>query len=682
MSSALFEESNTILNAVASFLGRQHHENKHQDQNISSNTPLLVLTNMPGKDSLLANVIMGKLHDKSRTLNNTEATSFEQVHALATANLVATTQQIIAKQLEEEDSLSCQQPKLNSQFRKQKVLQGVAEPKVKKNTKPAPGNKLSGKSENTADAGTLQKGIEPKILVCSFEGCSRKFSGPNHLKYHKLTHTNNRQFKCPDESCGKNFFTAQQLKVHLRTHTGEKPFKCNHQGCNKTFTTVGNFKNHLRIHTGEQPYVCDVANCNKRFTELSSLRKHELTHSGDKPFECDICGKKFTQSSSRRQHLLRHQLSDEIKNSYRQNAKRNEEKEEDQVMIKKDLDDKNIQNLQEETHALEVTCSPQVLVLNSGYQAVTSQSVVPVQQMDSSDNLSFSHTLLHSDGLDDKAEELIILSEAPIYQPNDNHSDIVYTSDMLDHEEVTHTGYVSSQVDYSAISHTNFSNHEEIINSDDFNSQDITHPEHYAGNNDDIAITEYVTTDCISNYTGSRELAHTYLDSEGNIVHTSFIGAEEIAVAHYADSPDDKNSISVDVVSLLDISKENAKPDIVIKKEVLNSTGISSFPEHSSSSSVSSHSTDTLRQSDREIHMDPMMECDEEPEKTKPDIVIKEEVLDSTGISSFSEHSSNISYLSSSSGSVSSHSTDTLRQSDIEIHMDPMMECDEEPEKS
>lgn len=225
-------------------------------------------------------------------------------------------------------------------------------------------------------------------------------------------------------------------------------------------------------------------------------------------------------------------------------------------------------------------------------------------------------------GLDDKAEDLIILSEAPIYQHNDNHSDVVYTSDMLDHEEVTHTGYASSQVDYSTISHTNFSNHEEIINSDDFNSQDLTHSEHYAGN-DDIAITEYVTTDCISNFTGSKELAHTYLNSEGNIVHTSFIGAEEIAVAHYADSPDVKDHINVDGVSLLDISKENAKPTIVIKEEILDSTRISSFPEHSSNISylssspagVSSHSTESMRQSHREIHMDPMMECDEEPEK-------------------------------------------------------------------
>lgn len=50
------------------------------------------------------------------------------MHALATANLVATTQQIIAKQLEEEDSLSCQQPKLKYHFRKHKVLKGVTEP--------------------------------------------------------------------------------------------------------------------------------------------------------------------------------------------------------------------------------------------------------------------------------------------------------------------------------------------------------------------------------------------------------------------------------------------------------------------------------------------------------------------------------------------------------------------------
>ncbi|GFS04794.1 zinc finger protein 410 [Elysia marginata] len=415
MASSLFSDNHHVMiDAVASLLTKQHELNKTSGA-ASLSSPLLVLRNMPGKDSLLADVIMGSSEKTESTLSNQSqgmVPNFEQVHALATASLLASTQRNIAKQLEEEEEANANVERARKKnkcvvkcgeyektkslhIKKERKATAGAEQKQRK-AKPVPS--LCVRVEESKSYSEQSKPRESKTFVCSFEGCARKFAWLNHLKYHELTHTNNRQFKCPDELCGKTFFTAQRLNVHLRTHTGERPFKCGHEDCGKTFSTAGNLKNHQRIHTGEQPYVCDIDGCNRRFTERSSLTKHKLTHSGDKPFECKLCGKRFTQSGSRSQHLIRHHLDDEIRNSIKQkllnsgardaelqnksdsacgNVDSGENDNSGNKVVKLNGVEGNSEANGSQSEMAAVSCSPHVLVLSNSYPGLpTSEPVV------------------------------------------------------------------------------------------------------------------------------------------------------------------------------------------------------------------------------------------------------------------------------------------------------------------
>uniref|UniRef100_A0A0B7B314 C2H2-type domain-containing protein n=1 Tax=Arion vulgaris TaxID=1028688 RepID=A0A0B7B314_9EUPU len=510
---------------------------------------------------------------------------------------------------------------------------------------------------------------EPKALICSYEGCNRKFAWLNHLKYHELTHTNNRQYKCPEDPCGKTFFTAQRLSVHQRTHTGEKPFRCPQQDCAKTFTTAGNLKNHQRIHTGEQPFVCDHLNCSRRFTEQSSLRKHKLTHSGDKPFECNICGKKFTQSGSRRQHLIRHHLDDEIRQSFKQEIIENDIHE-DEVMDeeRKAMSISNVScgshTLQTESSTINaVSCSPQVLVLNNAYPGESivlshglSDHIVTVKAevldnhpLSGSQSISLSHTLLSSDGLHDgvlhgRSDDFVVLPETSIYEHDDNPGDIVYATNILDHEEVTHADFVNSHVDYSGeIVHSNYSSHRELTNGDDFAHSELSHSDTYMTHSGDIAVTEYASTVCtqhLGSFAGSKTLPNSYLDSDRDIAHTEFIGAEEVAIAQYSNI-----STSLDLAAAESVISDCSQRTVLLRDSMTEnfqearkvqsefSLGETTFISHSSCHPDLPYVTSTsdcdqsvvvvqvtnhtigAGQVDREIHMDPMMECDEEPER-------------------------------------------------------------------
>lgn len=128
--------------------------------------------------------------------------------------------------------------------------------------------------------------------------CKRTFKKFENIRYHMITHTNERNYIC--HFCGSAFFMNSEMRKHIANrHQTTRPFGCDQ--CNKTFKNRHSLNKHLKIHSGVKPYVCSV--CSESYAALSSLKIHERRHTGDKPYTCKFCKKSFADSSTHKQHV-------------------------------------------------------------------------------------------------------------------------------------------------------------------------------------------------------------------------------------------------------------------------------------------------------------------------------------------------------------------------------------------
>ncbi|XP_076464499.1 uncharacterized protein LOC143296448 isoform X2 [Babylonia areolata] len=117
-----------------------------------------------------------------------------------------------------------------------------------------------------------------------------------------------KTFVCKVKGCGRQFAWQAHFKYHQLAHTNDRRFVCNEVNCGKKFLTAQRLQVHKRTHTGERPYVCPAQDCGKSFTTAGNLKNHSRVHTGERPFACEVdgCGRRFAEYSSLHKHSLTH----------------------------------------------------------------------------------------------------------------------------------------------------------------------------------------------------------------------------------------------------------------------------------------------------------------------------------------------------------------------------------------
>ncbi|VVC87002.1 unnamed protein product, partial [Leptidea sinapis] len=129
-------------------------------------------------------------------------------------------------------------------------------------------------------SGSTQANVEPTIL--------EKILNKSEEEAKVATETNKKNM-C--QICQKTFKKQCQLKYHVITHSEERNFACS--TCGKRYKRRKQLATHTRTHSDVRPYACDK--CSLRFKLKSILKCHMKVHEDVKQYLCSYCGWSFSQ---------------------------------------------------------------------------------------------------------------------------------------------------------------------------------------------------------------------------------------------------------------------------------------------------------------------------------------------------------------------------------------------------
>ncbi|KAH1003738.1 hypothetical protein HUJ04_003608 [Dendroctonus ponderosae] len=161
------------------------------------------------------------------------------------------------------------------------------------------------------------EGEPVELIPCPYEGCSKSYRSAGSLKFHLLTHMQEKPvYPCPHcskvlhhpislkfsiwqcSNCELKVSSKRALRNHqLRCEGLTKPVKC--ETCN---LYVDSLKLYHHNSTHKEPkYQCEI--CHKYFKQRWYLRKHiQVVHQREEEQVCDICGQAYATKASAEFH--------------------------------------------------------------------------------------------------------------------------------------------------------------------------------------------------------------------------------------------------------------------------------------------------------------------------------------------------------------------------------------------
>lgn len=147
----------------------------------------------------------------------------------------------------------------------------------------------------------LPKHLDAKPFVC--EICKVGFKWKHSLRMHMKTHNATKDLLC--DVCGFRTSYRSQLKAHKRIHTGET-FKCEYPNCKFQCIKRQSLKYHRLTHTNEKPFQCEI--CGQSFSLVKNLKRHALLHTDKRPYKCTVnsdCSFATTRDDKLKDHMLK-----------------------------------------------------------------------------------------------------------------------------------------------------------------------------------------------------------------------------------------------------------------------------------------------------------------------------------------------------------------------------------------
>uniref|UniRef100_T1IPP3 C2H2-type domain-containing protein n=1 Tax=Strigamia maritima TaxID=126957 RepID=T1IPP3_STRMM len=159
---------------------------------------------------------------------------------------------------------------------------------------------------------------ELEVFSCTI--CKKFFKTASNIRFHCLTHTDLKPFKCPRCSYSSN--AKSNLYTHMRKHTGNlfKCSFCDFKNCNRSHmaeheATHSNTRHVCRVCSNDYNTIKSLANHVRKYHSINKQGREYLATFMLKPnqnsllHQCHICNRKFKKKLDRDRHLCVHNIS-------------------------------------------------------------------------------------------------------------------------------------------------------------------------------------------------------------------------------------------------------------------------------------------------------------------------------------------------------------------------------------